>query len=198
MTSGTRRTLTTDDDRDEPDGYLDHFILIVAGKGQSSCNGLYKLGEKLNTNAASDAVLGLNQAERDCADRIWPHRFALSQNLDRGPQVGGRMNVRGGVDIGTGLWVLDYNMQSEYTDPSTFIHEFGHSLGLPDIYARSTNNSTASWEANVEHCLTRAAGTERLVAHGAGVAGAVRRTSARSRRPAQRVAVSQAYERLEW
>ncbi len=136
-----------DDNRDEPDGYVDHFILIVAGKGQSSCNGLYKLGEKLNTNAASDAVAGLNQAERDCADRIWPHRFALSQNLDRGPRVGGRMNVRGGVDIGTGLWVLDYNMQSEYTDPSTFIHEFGHSLGLPDIYARSTNNSTASWEA---------------------------------------------------
>ena len=57
------------------------------------------------------------------------------------------MNVRGGIDIGNGMWVLDYNMQSEYTEPSTFIHEFGHSLGLPDIYARATNNSTASWEA---------------------------------------------------
>ena len=30
-----------DGDRDEADGYLDHFILIVAGKGQSSCQGLY-------------------------------------------------------------------------------------------------------------------------------------------------------------
>ena len=136
-----------DDDRDEPDGYLDHFILIVAGKGQSSCQGLYKLGEKLNTNAGPDAFVELNQAEQDCADRIWPHRFALSQNLDSGPVVDGQMHVRGGVDIGTGMWVLDYNMQSEYTEPSTFIHEFGHSLGLPDIYARSTNNSTAAWEA---------------------------------------------------
>ena len=136
-----------DGDRDEPDGYLDHFILIVAGKGQSSCQGLYKLDEKLNVNATSDAFLGLNQAERDCADRIWPHRFALSQNLDRGPVVDGQMNVGGGVDIGTGMWVLDYNMQSEYTEPSTFIHEFGHSLGLPDIYARATNNSTAAWDA---------------------------------------------------
>ena len=136
-----------DGDRDEPDGYLDHFILIVAGKGQSSCQGLYKLDEKLNTNAPSDAFFGLNPAERDCADRIWPHRFALSQNLDSGPLVDGQMNVRGGADIGTGMWVLDYNMQSEYTEPSTFIHEFGHSLGLPDIYARATNNSTAAWEA---------------------------------------------------
>ena len=136
-----------DGDRDEADGYLDHFILIVAGKGQSSCQGLYKLDEKLNANATSDAFFGLNRAERDCADRIWPHRFALSQNLDSGPVVDGQMNVRGGVDIGTGMWVLDYNMQSEYTEPSTFIHEFGHSLGLPDIYARATNNSTAAWDA---------------------------------------------------
>ena len=38
-------------------------------------------------------------------------------------------------------------MQSEYTEVSTFIHEFGHSLGLPDVYAGSTNNSTGSWTA---------------------------------------------------
>ena len=136
-----------DDNRDEPDGYLDHFILIVAGKGQSSCHGLFKMGEKLNTNAAPDAFFDLTDNEQACADRIWPHRFALSQNLDSGPVVDGQMHVRGGIDIGNGLWVLDYNMQSEYTEPSTFIHEFGHSLGLPDIYARATNNSTASWEA---------------------------------------------------
>ncbi|MDG2039899.1 MAG: immune inhibitor A [Ilumatobacter sp.] len=136
-----------DGNRDEPDGYLDHFILVVAGKGQSSCQGLYKLGEKLNANAAPDAFMGLTEAEQHCGDRIWPHRFALSQNLDSGPVVDGQMNVQGGADIGTGMWVLDYNMQSEYTEPSTFIHEFGHSLGLPDIYARATNNSTASWDA---------------------------------------------------
>ncbi len=137
----------SDNNRDEPDGYLDHFILVVAGKGQSSCHGLYKMGEKLNANAPTDVFETLTADEQACGDRIWPHRFALSLNLDSGPEVDGRMNVRGGVDIGNGLWVLDYNMQSEYTEPSTFIHEFGHSLGLPDIYARSTNNSTASWEA---------------------------------------------------
>ncbi|WP_241262998.1 M6 family metalloprotease domain-containing protein [Parahaliea mediterranea] len=136
-----------DGNRDEPDGYLDHFIMIVAGKGQASCQGLYKLDEKLSVTAEADAFDGLGAAEQDCADRIWPHRFTLSQNLGKGPAVDGAVNPRGGVDIGNGLWVLDYNMQSEYTEVSTFIHEFGHSLGLPDIYARQTNNSTASWEA---------------------------------------------------
>ncbi|TXS90872.1 M6 family metalloprotease domain-containing protein [Parahaliea maris] len=133
--------------RDEPDGYLDHFIMIVAGKGQASCQGLYKLDEKLNVTASNDAFDKLNPAEQACADRIWPHRFSLSHNLGKGPEVEGTTNPRGGIDIGNGLWVLDYNMQSEYTEVSTFIHEFGHSLGLPDIYARQTSNSTGSWEA---------------------------------------------------
>jgi len=136
-----------DGNRDEPDGYLDHFILIVAGKGQSSCQGLYKLSEKFNTNAEPDVFNTLSADEQACADRIWPHRGSISQNLDSGPKVGSQTNVRGGIDIGNGIWMLDYNMQSEYTDVSTFIHEFGHSLGLPDIYAKSTNNSTGSWTA---------------------------------------------------
>lgn len=136
-----------DGNRDEPDGYLDHFIMIVAGKGQSSCQGLYKLDEKLSVTAQPDAFEHLNGVEQDCADRIWPHRFTISRNLGQGPAVDGAVNARGGVDIGNGLWVLDYNMQSEYTEVATFIHEFGHSLGLPDIYARQTNNSTGSWEA---------------------------------------------------
>ncbi|MEH6589557.1 MAG: M6 family metalloprotease domain-containing protein [Halioglobus sp.] len=136
-----------DGNLDEPDGYLDHFILIVAGKGQNACQGLYNLGEKLSVNAGPGAFSTLTADEQACADRIWPHRFTLSRNLGSGPAVAGQTNARGGIDIGNGMWVLDYNMQSEYTEVSTFIHEFGHSLGLPDIYARQTNNSTGSWEA---------------------------------------------------
>jgi immune inhibitor A len=137
----------SDGNRDEPDGYLDHFVLIVAGKGQSSCQGLYKLGDKLNVNAAPDAFDDLTPDEQACAARIWPHRSAITENLGQGPSMDGVVNARGGIDIGNGMWVLDYNMQSEYTSVATFIHEFGHSLGLPDVYARQTNNSTGSWEA---------------------------------------------------
>ena len=132
---------------EEPDGYIDHFVLVYAGKGQSSCQGLYKLSEKFTANAPSDLVDKLSPRERECADRIWPHRYALSKNLGRGPTLEGITNDRGGIRVREGLWVYDYNMQSEYTSVSTFIHEFGHSLGLPDIYARRTNNSTAAWDA---------------------------------------------------
>ena len=59
----------------------------------------------------------------------------------------GFLNRRSGIPLQEGLWVTDYNMQEEYTEVATFIHEFGHSLGLPDIYAANTNNSTGSWEA---------------------------------------------------
>ena len=135
-----------DGNRDEADGYLDHLVVVYAGKGQSSCQGLYKLSEKFTVNADADVFDSLPIAEQECADRIWPHRSSLTNDIGKGPEVEGLVHGRGGIKIADGLWVYDYNMQSEYTEVSTFIHEFGHSLGLPDIYARSTNNSTASWE----------------------------------------------------
>ena len=135
-----------DGNRDEPDGYLDHLVMVVSGGAQSSCHGLYKLDEKLTPNAAPDAVSQLSEDEQACAHRMWPHRSIVAKNLGKGPVVDGTLNPRSGIDIGNGLWLVDYNLQSEYTDISTFIHEFGHSLGLPDIYARLTSNSTGSWE----------------------------------------------------
>jgi immune inhibitor A len=131
----------------EPDGYIDHFVLVFAGRGQSSCQRLFNLNEKFTVNAPADLYEQLTEPEQECAQRIWPHRFSLTANNGKGPQVEGFVNRRGGIAVTDNLWVYDYNMQSEYTDISTFIHEFGHSIGLPDIYARDTSNSTASWEA---------------------------------------------------
>ena len=131
----------------ESDGYIDHFVLMFAGKGQSSCQGLFNLDQKFTFNAPPDLYDQLEPQEQECVQRIWPHRFSLTANNGTGPEVEGFVNRRGGVPLRDGLWVYDYNVQSEYTNVSTFIHEFGHSLGLPDIYARQTSNSTASWEA---------------------------------------------------
>ena len=130
----------------EPDGYIDHFVLVFAGKGQSSCQGLYNLNQKFTYDAPADLYDSLAPQEQECAQRIWPHRFSLTKNNGKGPQIDGIDNRRGGVELREGLWAYDYNMQSEYTGVSTFIHEFGHSIGLPDIYARQTNNSTAAWD----------------------------------------------------
>lgn len=131
----------------EADGYIDHFVLMFAGRGQSSCQRQFSLDQKFTTSAPPDLYDRLQPAEQECAQRIWPHRFSLTVNNGKGPSVEGFANRRGGVALTEDLWVYDYNMQSEYTDVSTFIHEFGHSIGLPDIYAQQTSNSTASWEA---------------------------------------------------
>lgn len=136
-----------DDLLGESDGYLDHFVLVYAGGGQSSCDGLYKLREKLNPNTGPEALEKLGPKARECADRLWPHRFLVQKREGQGPVVEGRTHARGGVPLRPGLWALDYNMQSEYTEPSTFIHEFGHSIGLPDVYARQSSNSTGPWTA---------------------------------------------------
>lgn len=135
-----------DGEREEADGYLDHLVMVYAGGGQSSCQGLYKLHTKLNLNVGPEVFKSLNHKELECADRIWPHRFMVQRREGQGPHVNGVLNPRGGAPIKVGLWARDYNMQSEYTEPSTFIHEFGHSIGLPDIYARSTSNATGPWE----------------------------------------------------
>jgi M6 family metalloprotease-like protein len=132
---------------EEPDGYIDHLVLVYAGKAQSSCQRQFSLDQKFVESAPATLYDTLQDAERECARRIWPHRGALPANNGKGPTVEGFANRRGGVPVTNALWAYDYNMQSEYTDISTFIHEFGHSIGLPDIYARQTSNSTASWEA---------------------------------------------------
>lgn len=131
---------------DEGDGYIDHFVLVFAGGGQASCEGLQKVRAVLTPNVGMDAVAKLDDKQRECADRIWPHRSQVKSNDGMGPTLKSGDNRQGGTPLSDSLWVRDYNMQSEYVGPSTFIHEFGHSIGLPDVYARTSSNSTGSWE----------------------------------------------------
>jgi immune inhibitor A len=128
-----RYDIDGDGNFDEPDGVIDHFQIVHAGGDE----------------AAGDPHQG--------TDAIWSHRSGA--NL----QLGGPLGV--GVDVGsngglvssssvpnnpTGMWVYDYTMQPENGGLGVFSHEFGHDLGLPDLYDTSGNtggaeNSTAFW-----------------------------------------------------
>ena len=130
----------------EPDGYLDHLVLVYAGGGQNACHGLFKLQRKLNPNVGMEVLETLSAKELACGDRLWPHRFMIQKRGGQGPSIEGWKHPRGGAQLRPNLWARDYNMQSEYTEPSTFIHEFGHSVGLPDVYARTSSNSSGGWE----------------------------------------------------
>ncbi len=109
----------------EPDGYIDHFQAVHAGEGEETGGGAQG------------------------TDALWSHRWYAYYSAN-GPDGGGPRGY-GGVQIGdTGYWVGDYTVEPENGGVGVFAHEFGHDLGLPDLYDTSGNtggaeNSTAFW-----------------------------------------------------
>ncbi|GAA3098251.1 immune inhibitor A domain-containing protein [Nonomuraea salmonea] len=88
----------------EPDGVIDHLVLVHAGKDKSSDGG----------------------AEGTYA--IWAHSSA----------------VAGGYKIpGTDKKISNYIVQPEDSGVGVFAHEYGHDLGLPDLYDTSGQASSA-------------------------------------------------------
>jgi len=110
---------------DEPDGYIDHFQSVHAGEGEETGGGAQG------------------------SDAIWSHRWYAYYSAN-GPDGPGP-NSFGGVKIGgSSFWVGDYTVEPENGGVGVFTHEFGHDLGLPDLYDTSGNtggaeNSTGFW-----------------------------------------------------
>lgn len=109
----------------EPDGYIDHFQSIHAGMGEEADGGAQG------------------------TDAIWSHRWYAFYNLIG--VAGPSNNPAGGVQVGSSnFWVGDYTIEPENGGVGVFSHEFGHDLGLPDLYDTSGNvggaeNSTGFW-----------------------------------------------------
>lgn len=116
---------------DESDGYIDHFQIVHAGEGEETGGG----------------------AQGPYA--IWSHRwYAAYQGIGAwGPAGGGGMEFGGEGTFGNlggpnavGVWVGDYTMQPENGGLGVFAHEYGHDLGLPDLYdTAGGENSTGFW-----------------------------------------------------
>jgi immune inhibitor A len=107
----------------EPDGYIDHFQSIHAGEGEEAGGG----------------ALG--------GQAIWSHRWYTFFNLIgvAGPSPD---YLLGGIQIGdSSYWVGDYTIEPENGGVGVFTHEFGHDLGLPDLYntGGGPENSTGFW-----------------------------------------------------
>ena len=85
----------------EPDGVVDHFVLVHSGKGEESAGG----------------------AQGTYA--IWSHSSSVS------PSTGGH------TVPGTDKKVFNYIVQPENGHVGVFAHEYGHDLGLPDLYDTS-------------------------------------------------------------
>ncbi|MFG2914648.1 immune inhibitor A domain-containing protein [Kitasatospora sp. NPDC048298] len=107
----------------QPDGYIDHFQIVHAGEDKSAGGG------KQGTKA------------------LWAHRSYVYGNLQG--TAGPEGNKLGGVQVGSsGLWIGDYTMQPENGGLGVFAHEYGHDLGLPDLYdtaGKGIDNSVGFW-----------------------------------------------------
>ncbi len=120
-----RYDIDGDGNFNEPDGYIDHFQSIHAGEGEETGGGAQG------------------------TDAIWSHRWYAYYSAN-GPDGVGPSGY-GGVKIGgTNYWVGDYTVEPENGGVGVFSHEFGHDLGLPDLYDTSGNtggaeNSTGFW-----------------------------------------------------
>lgn len=103
---------------DEPDGYIDHFQAIHAGEGEEA--------------GAPEST-------------IWSHRWSVGQ-AGRGTQ-GPAANPFGGIRIGDSkVWIRDYTTEPENGGLGVFAHEYGHDLGLPDLYdTAGGDNGTGFW-----------------------------------------------------
>src|SRR5690606_32416697 len=106
-------------DFNEPDGYIDHFQAVHAGEGEEAGGGAQG------------------------GDAIWSHRWYAFPGTDSGPSF----NRRGGVPLGdSGFWIGDYTTEPENGGLGVFAHEFGHDLGLPDLYdTAGGQNGTGFW-----------------------------------------------------
>ncbi|MFJ3790523.1 immune inhibitor A domain-containing protein [Kitasatospora sp. NPDC090091] len=107
----------------EPDGYIDHFQIVHAGEDQSAGGG------------------------KQGTDALWAHR-SYAYGSSQG-STGPAGNLLGGTPVGsTGIWIGDYTMQPENGGLGVFAHEYGHDLGLPDLYDTSgsgIDNSVGFW-----------------------------------------------------
>ncbi len=105
----------------EPDGYIDTFQSVHSGEGEEAGGG----------------ALG--------STAIWSHSWYAFFNLMG--IVGPDFNKLGGIQVGnSNYWVGKYTIQPENGGVGVFTHEFGHDLGLPDLYDTSGGeNGTGFW-----------------------------------------------------
>lgn len=104
----------------EPDGYIDTFQSVHAGEGEEAGGG--ELGD----------------------EAIWSHSWYANFSLigTAGPEF----NLMGGIQVGqSDFWIGKYTIQPENGGVGVFAHEFGHDMGLPDLYDYYGENSTGFW-----------------------------------------------------
>ena len=95
---------------------------------------------------------------KEGTNAIWSHKWYANSNLIG--SAGPAFNRRGGVRIGlSDYWIGDYTIEPENGGLGIVAHEFGHDLGLPDLYDTSGNTGGAVNSTNGTATTTTATAT---------------------------------------
>ncbi|KEK23556.1 immune inhibitor A domain-containing protein [Bacillus gaemokensis] len=94
-----------DGNQNQPDGLIDHLMVIHAGVGQEAGGG--KLGD----------------------DAVWSHRWTVGQKPHEIEGTKSKVPYWNGK-----MAAFDYTIEPEDGAVGVFAHEYGHDLGLPDEY----------------------------------------------------------------
>ncbi len=87
---------------------------------------------------------GLGEEEGGAPTTIWSHSWYAHYELQG--LAGPAFNMLGGIQIGdSDYWVGKYTIQPEDGGVGVFTHEYGHDLGLPDLYDYYGENGTGFW-----------------------------------------------------
>lgn len=111
----------TGKDFNQPDGYIDHLIVVHAGVDQSAGGGL------------------------EGSDALWSHSGFILDTETGGPDNGPGVLIPGSEGQGPGgkgIWAGAYTVDPEDGASPVFAHELGHDLGLDDQYDYSWDNPT--------------------------------------------------------
>lgn len=136
---------------DEPDGYVDHVVLVFAGEAQEDSGDADALRSRFGSISAGDV------------DRLEPlvtanppgsgaEVAAVGTPTGSGP-LGG---IRGGHPLGgSGLWADTFVAVPEDVGLAELVHLYGHDLGLPDL---ADPSRSVTVDANVGFWSPMAAG----------------------------------------
>ena len=129
--------------------YLGQFDVGTATTTTATATSTSRTAISITSRTFTRGKARRRAAARKGSNAIWSHRwYAFYTQIGiNGPPF----NKFGGVRIGeSDYWVGDYTIEPENGGVGVFAHEFGHDLGLPDLYDTSGNvggaeNSTGFW-----------------------------------------------------
>ncbi len=99
------------------DRELDHVLIFHAGIDESEGGGV------------------------DGNQQIWAHRGTIFPNTTTGV-----VDDRGTPDTNDDLRIIGYTIQPENSSLGVLVHEFGHDLGLPDLYTTTGDDDVTWWD----------------------------------------------------